>query len=406
MIFIFIFIFIYSAFFLKKNVTYLFPLFFSFIFLYTYFGANFFVYAYDIPFADQFAYKIDLQGVGFAYLTTIFGFTFGVELARRNYSWGYNNKKLIFSNNFSNSKSRNINIANIYIYSSFIFSIILVFFTFNVNQILHRNGYMVENINSLLIIYKLSVVLAIFLVAYIENKVIRNFCFFILLLVPFSLSSRIFCLCVFIFYFSLYVKNGLKIDLKSKIVCLFLLLFSFLTSLGFRGNELQGLIPNFIALSQIGSYFDIFFKSLNYVTSFSVFASQYAIDYGYSDLKSFYISINPLPSSFLDIDYILSKSMLNVFAPTPAIAMSYNAGPFICFLYYFICGFVFTFIFKKMNFGLFYSFMVCLFVYFVFSNTQYIVREGARLFYYFILFYFIYRIYFLLKKSKMGEFSV
>lgn len=399
MIFIFIFIFIYSAFFMKKNVTYLFPFFFSFIFLYTYLGANYFEYAYDIPFADQMAYKVDFKGVGLAYLITIFGFIFGIELAKRNYVWGHHEKNIRVEEDAAHLNLVSINIKNIYIYSAFFLSLVLVFFTFNVEQLIYRYGYAVENINKLLIIYKLILILAVFLVAYIDNKAIRNFCFFILLLVPFSLSSRIFCLCIFVFYFGLYIKNGLNIDFKSKIICLFLLLFSFLTSLGFRSNEIQGLIPNIIALSQIGSYFDVLFKSMNYVTSFSVFASQYAIDNGYSDLKSFYISINPLPSGFLDIDYILSKSMLNAFAPTPAIAMSYNAGPFVCFIYYFICGFVFTFIFKKMNFGLFYSFMVCLFVYFVFSNTQYIVREGARLFYYFIIFYCIYRFYFLFKKS-------
>lgn len=399
MIFIFILIFIYSACLLKKNVTYLFPFFLSFIFLYTYFGANYFEYAYDIPFADQMAYKIDLKGIGLAYLITIFGFLLGIELSKRNYVWDHSKKNIRVDRSLLDFNPISIKIDSKYIYSSFFLSLILVFFAFDFGQLMYRGGYVVENVNKLVIIYKLSVILAVFLVAYIEKKAIRNFCFFILLLVPFSLNSRLLSLCIFIFYFGLYVKDGLKLDLKSKIICLFLLLISFLTSLGFRSNETQGLIPNIISLAQIGSYFDIFFKSFNYVTSYSVFASQYAIDYGYSDLKAFYISINPLPSGFLDIDYIYNTAWLNLYSPTPAIAMSYNAGPLFCFIYYFICGLVFTYIFKKMNFGLFYSFMVCLFVYFVFLNTQYIIREGTRLFYYFIVFYILYRTYFLIKKS-------
>lgn len=400
MIFIFIFIFIYSSYFLKSNIVYLFPLFYSFIFLYTYFGANYFEYAYDVPFAEQISYKININGVGFAYLITILSFTLGIEIAKRNYSWGKNELgRYVQQSAIPNFNEININIRNGYIYAVFFTSIVLSLLAYNVNELIYRNTYVIESINKFVILHNLSLILAVFLIAFIKKSIVRNFCFIILLLVPFSLNSRIFSLCIFIFYFGLYVKNGFRINFRSKIILLLLLVVSFITSLGFRKNMTQGLIPNVLNFFDIYTYFDIFIQSFNYVTSFSVFASQYAIDYGYSDLKAFYISVNPLPSAFLDIDYIYNNSWINTYAPAPAIAMSYNAGPFYCFSYYFICGFIFTYIIKKIKFGLIYSLMVCLFIYFIFLNSQYIIREGTRLLFYFILFYFLYRSYIILRRN-------
>jgi len=384
-ILVFVLLAVYSSYKLKANIVYSFPLFYIFSFLYTYLGANYFKYAYIVPFHDQIGYEIDFKVVGFAYLLCILGFIFGIKFGEYKYSFGQT-YQIVPQNN---SIKINLRINEYVIYTLSLLTIIIGFFAYDFSQLISRSSYIIDRNNQLVIIHKFFLIATSFLVVFIKNRMFRIIIFLLILVVPFSLNSRILSLCIFIFYLGVYVKNGFNLKLKHTLLLIILLISSFLITLEFRSQALQGLIPNIDSLFNFNLDREIFWSSINYVTSYSVFATQYAIDNNYSDIKSFFISINPLPSSFLDIDYVIDNSKINAFSPVPALAMSYNSSPLITIIYYFFSGLIFSHILRNLKTSKLYFLALCIFFLFMFTSSQYMIRECTRLIYYLIIVYVV-----------------
>ncbi|MEL0625096.1 hypothetical protein V6238_18725, partial [Marinomonas arenicola] len=93
----------------------------------------------------------------------------------------------------------------------------------------------------------------------------------------------------------------------------------------------QGVFPNIFHFYREGIDFTYIWLALNYLSSYSLFATSLTLQDHIFDLSSFMIAINPLPSSYVDIDYIVETQKLNKNSPYPAISMLAFSGPYVVF---------------------------------------------------------------------------
>lgn len=365
-------LFFFSLFKVKKDILFFFPLLLTSTYIYTVIGVEY-NFALEIPFKEQLTREGDLINVGWAYFLASLFFYIGSKCNK------YGGGKVVLNNVYLNFNQK-------FIVTFIFFSGLAYYLAIDWNYFLYRDTYTIPKIsNSLYLAFKLTSPIAAFLLPFINNRALRYSLFIFLWLLPFSANSRTMGLIVFMYLLGLTLtrrNNAIKMFLLSLFV-----VFCMAIALGFRFGESQGLIPNILNIIDRGVIFSGVVDSINYVSSFSVHANSYAIKYHYSDFYSYLISINPLPSGFLDIKHLTLNSKLNQFAPVPGIAMVYNQGMLVLFFTYFILGFIFSFM-KKYYFlhNLYYLF-IALFIAFCFFNTQYILRESMRFFYYLVLIY-------------------
>ncbi len=376
--------FFYSLNNVTRSPSYFFPFFLSFIYVYTFIGSQLFDFAEKIPFSEQLVTNTNLLESGLAYFLASIFFICGIFFSKKKFVYG----KYSIKNNF-NQKVQfelNINSAFSFLFASFV--LIFSFFTFELDKILYRDTYAFEINEVMLNIHRLLFLIGVFLCAFIDNRFLKYALLFLIIIFPFSMNSRLLILGILLFFSGLYFKNKF-LTIFDKLLFIGMIVISIISTLGLRSMEFQGLIPNLINLFKFNFNTEDILSSVNYVTSFSVFAAQYTIDNDIGDFKSFTISINPMFGRFLDTEYMINNTKINMFSPAPAIPLLYNQGLFIMFLYYIFCGFVFNKILVFFRYNSFYSVFFGLFLLFTFLNTQYLLRESVRLLYYSIFFAFL-----------------
>lgn len=379
---------LFSIVMLKRSVVFFFPLFYSFIYVYTSIGHYFFNYAVNIPFSSQFYWPgLDISIAGKVYslasLSFIAGYFF--RMAFKYDILKVETKAIMISSRLS------------LIFVCFVISMYLM--AIDWNFFFYRDSYIIpKTFPVFYMVFKFLVPIASFLLPFISSKYYRYTLFLVLWILPFSINSRTMCLIPFLYIVGLCLSNRNNLKFKVFILSLFTIL-SLGIALGYRHNDSQGLIPNLIYLINNGVPFDVILKSINYVTSYSVYITTYGINEQVSDFYAFIISINPLPSRFLNIGYLLDNSMLNSFVPSPAIAMVYSQGFFIFLFYYFFIGFCFTHVYPTfLKNNMMYIYVGFLIV-FCFFNSQYILRESVRFFYYLLFFYLVVNLFVFFKKE-------
>lgn len=376
--FLLVFIFFYS---IRKMVNihaYFFPSFLSFIYIYTFIGSQIFNFSIDIPFSDQLIGNRSIFEAGVSYALSSLFFIVGIIFGKKKYVFG---RYILINNNYLPVKKAELKINSNFSLWFSISVVVFSFFTFDLEHILYRDSYAFEIDPVFQNIHKLLFLVGVFLCAFINNKFLKYSMLFLILVYPFSMNSRLLVFGVFLFFSGLYLKNR-YIDFFNKILFIFLISISIFSTLGLRSMKFQGLLPNLSNLLSFNFNLNDILESINYVTSFSVFATQYAIDNNIGDFKSFLISINPMFGEFLDTKYLIDNNKINIFAPSPAIALLYNQGVFIICFYYLLCGFIFNKLLMIFRSNPFYSIFFGMFMLFTLLNTQYLLRESVRLLYY------------------------
>ena len=379
--FVCVILFLYSIKMIKTTHSYFFPLFFSFIFIYTFIGSMFFSFAKEIPFENQLIVSTELIDSGLAFVLASIFFIIGIKIGSKKFVFGRGNlrNKCIPKKNYD--LEINSNIAIFFIFVTIVFSLI----SYDLSEIISRDTYVFEINSTVANIYKILFMISSFLCAFISRAFLRYLFLISLMVIPFSMNSRVLLVGLILFFMGILIKRK-TLSFIQKIIFPMILFLSFFTTLSFREMPTQGLIPNLMNLWNFNISHELILKGFNYTTSYSVYLVDYAIVNNIGDLKSFIMSINPLPGKFLNMDTLIESSKVNAYAPAPAIAMIYNQGPILFFIYYFFCGIFFQKILSNYRFHISYSIFLGMFLMFTFLNTQYIIRESARLVYYSIFF--------------------
>lgn len=376
--FLLVLIFFYSVNKIVDTHAYFFPSFLCFIYIYTFIGSQIFNFSIDIPFSDQLVGNGNIFEAGVSYALTTVCFIIGIFFGKKKYVFGYYGLR---NNNYLPVKKNELKISSKFSLFFSFFLVVFSFFTFDLESILYRDSYAFDVNPALQNLHKLFFLVGVFLCAFINNKFLKYLMFFLILIFPFSMNSRLLVFGVFLFFSGIYLKNK-YINFTNKILFIILISISIFSTLGLRGMEFQGLIPNLMNLFSFNFNSNDIIESINYVTSFSVFATQYAIDNNIGDFKSFLISINPMFGIFLDTEYLIDNNKINIFSPAPAISLLYNQGLVVIGFYYLCCGFIFNKLLTVFRSNPLYSIFFGMFLLFTFLNTQYLLRESVRLLYY------------------------
>lgn len=360
------------------NVLLILPLFYNFVVLYVIFGCVIFTYAREAPF-DLYTLlsSDDLYRGSIPFMVSSLFFYLGSSLVK--------------TNKLMNVRGEVVN-REIKYQKTLVFSIFLVYFLYvlgyGAEALLYRNGYIdpaFERSKAVLIIFFVTSPFVTTLIPFIKNNFLKYLIFSICFLIVFSSSSRFIIMLPFLYVVGTYLRCS-KVKIRIVLSCLFLVISSLIFVLQIRYNTSHGLIPNLNALFTKGFNEEYLFKGLNYALSFSLFGVSYVLKNFSHDSMAFFISLNPLPSQFLNIQYMLDAHEMKKTAPISALAALCLAGYPILISFYFFTGYCFSFILTKMkDITFFYYFVVGLFILFVLFSIQYNLRGLSRFFYYSIL---------------------
>lgn len=404
LLFISFFVFLFFVFNLLKTKNYLFflPVFYCFINLYSIVGLYYFDFASNVPFDLNYSItNDDLLKTSHVYLYASLFFYFGV-IVNKNIKISMLDIGGIISDKIYNQ-------AEVYKVVIYLITCISLVFGYGLEPLVFRHGYIdlsYERNPLLLIIYVMTLPITSFLLAFLKNKCISLLLFIALSFLVFGTTARMILLIPVFYFIGSVIKYKKVYFIHFTLTVLFVfLLFTF--CLQFRSNYEQGIIGNFNNLIQNGLNYNFFILGLNYLISFSFLVLSNVMKFFNGDVHALFISINPLPSSMLNINYMLSKQSLNLNAPFSAISILALSGYIVLGLYYFISAFIFSYItnyFLKKN-SVFVIVIICLFFVFALFSVQYNLRGATRLIYYCIFILFCHKIFSIIKwnlSTKIG----
>lgn len=347
------------------------PIFYTFVVLYVIFGACVLTYAIEAPFGlYDFLSEDELYKGALSFIVSSFFFYLGASLVKKK------EKYIFVSNNIRYQKTLVFCVLSTY----FFYSV-----GYGVEALIHRSGYIdtdIERNKAILIIFFVVSPFITTLIPFIRSRAIRYLVFLVCFLVLFSSSSRFTVMVPFLYVIGTFLRFN-KIRISVALVCLTLIIFGLVFVLQIRNYTFHGLIPNLDALFTIGVDIEYLFTGLNYAFSFSLFGVSYVLSEFTHDGVAFLTSINPLPSRFLDIEYMLEAQRMIGTSPMSAISTLSMAGYPILISFYFLSGYCFSFVLNKMkNVTFWYYAVVGLFVLFCLFSIQYNLRGLSRFLYY------------------------
>lgn len=360
------------------------PIFYSFIVLYTVVGTYVYSFAVEAPF--NLYYEIsneDITKTYYVFIIASVSFYIGSSLCKY--------KKQVFINGRSleinNQKTLIISILGVYL---------VYVIGYGLEPLIYRSGYIdkqTERNLVVLILFNVISPIVTTLIPFIRSKWLKYMVYIFCLLIIFSSSSRMVIIVPFLYMIGTFLK-GKNIGIGVFIFNFSLIIFLFIFILQIRYYSHHGLIPNFNSLFTKGIDVTYLYLGINYIFSFSIFASAFVLKSFAHDHTAFFISLNPLPSSFLDIEYMLDAHRMKPTAPMPAIAILSLYGYGALCSFYFFTGFMFSLMLKKMqNKSFLYYVVVGLFLFFSLLSVQYNLRGLVRLFYYSICIYIFYNVF-------------
>lgn len=386
--------FVFLCFYLYKfrktdDLLLLLPIFYNAVVLYTFIGVFVYKYAIDVPF-DLYSLisSYDLYIAATVFISSAFFFFLGSSLVRRE------NK---------NTLSLNMNIKQ---QKLLFFSIIAVYtlyiIGYGLEPLLYRRGYIdasFERNKFMLIFFFVASPFVTTLIPFIRNKYLKYFTYLSCFLILFSASSRFIIMLPFLYVIGTFLRFS-RIKIRVILFNFLLICMSLVFVLQIRYYTFHGLIPNILALFTKGIDFDFLWIGLNYALSFSLFGTSYVLSNFSHDPIAFSISLNPLPSRFLNLDLLSTQRMLGT-SPMSAVSILSLSGYTTIATFYSITGFCFAFILKKMRgVSSFYYAVVGLFIMFTLFSIQYNLRGLSRFFYFSII---IYSLYILFKKVRIKK---
>ena len=363
-----------------NRIVLLLPVFYNFIALYVIFGTFFFTYAIEEPFHLYKEISNDsIYESAFIFMLSSFFFYLGSITAK---------------SNFNNVNGTNVNIK----YQKILIILILIvyflyIFGYGIEGLIYREGYIdysFERNRIIMVFFYVTSPFVTVLIPFIKKRVVRYCIFIFCLLVLFSSSARFVVIVPFLYTIGTFLKYQ-KLSFPVLIVNVLLVCILLIFILQIRYYPHHGLIPNLNSLLTKGIDIKYLFEGLNYAFSFSLFGLSYVLSNFTHDSSAFLTSINPLPSRFLDIQYMLDVQTMKPTAPMSAVSILSLAGYPVLIFFYLLTGYVFSTILNRMQGSTFlYYPVVGLFVLFTLFSIQYNLRGLSRFFYYSILIYLFY----------------
>lgn len=376
-----------------NNLLVMLPLYYMFTVSYVLTGVFVYDYAKQVPF-DLYS-KITEDGLiksAWFYIVAASFFYFGSSFFSKN-SFGVNSFRL----NIPYQKS---------IFVLFCFVLFVFIFSYGSEPLFYREGYISKyhdrNKFGLIVFYVFAPI-SFVTIPFLNNRFVRYLLYFLAFLMLFSSSSRFLVMLPFLYVVGTYLKYG-SFRFFTSLLQVSIIVFGLVFVLQIRYYPYQGLIPNIESLFSKGVDLEYFFTGLNYAFSFSLMGTAYVVENIPFDLKGFLVGINPAPSRYVDIEYMLLVQEMLPTAPISAISLLSQSGLFLISLFFFLTGFVFSFIFNEMKGKtIFYYFVSGAFVIFMLFSIQYNIRGLTRFLYFSIVIYLLYKIFFRYKFVFRGE---
>lgn len=273
-----------------------------------------------------------------------------------------------------------------------VLSSIVMLYSFGLADFWSRTGYESSNLWQVGKIFsRIMLPISSFFIAFIGKRGLRWSVFIFAYFVFFGLTSRAMIFVPFFYCIGCYIRYG-RIGSIRFLFMATLILFSAASALDMRTNEQQGLYNNLSYV--IGSGVDIgeLVVGVNYVVAYSVAYLAYIIENVSYDSSLFWLAINPLPGSFIDIDRVASEARIAPRIPYSAVGevlLMLHSGIYVV---YFLLGLGFAYIEAtlKRRSMLFYALFSVTFLMLCLVSTQYNLRGSMRLLYYCIFLFFLY----------------
>ncbi|HDM8052360.1 hypothetical protein [Vibrio harveyi] len=378
----FVFLFVLYIRLYKKTSLLILPIIYVLVGMYTILGEQFFDFSKEVPF--DFYNKVNEVNIFYIYFHLIAGsviYTIGFFVF---FKGDINSKPLI---NFEGISLKVI--GNKYIISLFLVTITLLHIGYGFSHIYYREGYTLgeAGVSFARVLYTLFLPLTCLLIPFSKSKFFKFLIPSILFVLVMGTSSRNLVLIPACIFLGGVIRDG-KVSFFKSVLSGIMIALSVTISLQSRNYAVQGVVPNILSLFDSGLDFLVMNYAINYLTSYSVFASSLTYQNYSPDLLSLYYSLTPLPSSFIDLEYMVESQKLNANSPFPAFALLALNGPFFFGLYYFLAGSIMA-IFggylakknKSLN-----LFVVMLILVFSFLSLQYNLRGTTRILYYLVFF--------------------
>ena len=295
-----------------------------------------------------------------------------------------------------------LRVQNLNIYLFILVFWAMIFMAYG-SDFLSRDGYFIATGNSLIRRLILPLVIISCFIMITNTSLIAKFTFVIFTdILLLAISSRICLLfisiCLIISFFM--SRSGYK---KSFIVFFSsILIVDLLYLMPLRYADQQGLFWIIDNISSTKVNLDLIIFLINYLTSFSFFATVETLSQ--TDVSNLYIgkSINPLPGSYIDLSEMIVRQKFNEYSPFSAIGtLSYNTvTACLIFMVFSIC--TNTLLFLSSNRSSFLTIFISIFLMCLCLQAfQYNLRGTIRLYYYLIFIVLTIRFILALRKRKM-----
>ncbi|WP_441002130.1 hypothetical protein [Pseudocolwellia agarivorans] len=387
---------------LKKSLFYLMPFIYLSVSIYTFVGTEYLNFATNVPFHFfESLSDTEYQNIYFYYLFASFSFILGIMSCK--------NADILISFKKEKVTKFTPKVQTKYILALYVITILFVHMGNGIENLYYREGYESDGsgITAFRILYTMTLPLTCLLLPFLRFKLARYLLISILFIIVQGTCSRNLVLLPACYYIGVFLRDQ-KISIPKGIITLILIVFSVNIAMQYRDNQIQGVIPNIIFYYKYGLDYTITEYAINYLSSFSVYASALTIHEHQFNFSSFIASVNPLPSRYIDIDGMIESQRLNKYAPFPAIGMLALGGPLVVFTYYYLAAVIWS---------LFGSFVaskskvlsvatLMLFILFCFLSLQYNLRSVTRLLYYLILIAIILKLISIIKFNFIEKYRI
>ncbi|MEZ8229353.1 hypothetical protein AB4582_19925 [Vibrio splendidus] len=367
---------------IKKSLFISLPTYYHFVCVYTILGTKYADFAKDVPFSFyDFLYPESIDLMVYFFILASLSFYLGIIITKN-----YRTRSLGLD--FSSIRNVFFKIRNIHIILIYLLVVLFLHVGHGFSHIYYRQGYLIgDGGNSYFrIMYTMMLPFSMMILPFLKGKNLRVVLLFIVFTLVFGTSSRNVIVIPVFYSFGMLVRDNKISKISILLTTLSVIVFSS-TSIQYRFNEFQGMIPNVVYFFSNGIDFKFVALSINYLTSFSFFASALTLQDFTIDYAAFYTSINPLPSSMLNVEHMISNQKLNQNAPFTAIGILSQGGIITLVLYFFITGYCWSKfagnLIRKSK--IIAPFVYVIFFLFTLLSIQYNLRSVTRYVYYMLV---------------------
>jgi len=368
---------------IKKSLFISLPAYYHFVCVYTILGTKYADFAKDVPFSFyDLLHPESIDLMTHYFMLASFFFYLGIIVTK-------NCRLRRVGLDFSNIRNMFFRIKKTHIILIYLFVILCLHVGHGFSHIYYRQGYLIgDGGNSYFrIIYTMMLPFSMMILPFLKGQLMRAMLFCVIFALVFGTSSRNIIIIPVFYAFGMLIRDN-KISIIGQLLTALSVITFSATSIQYRFNDLQGLIPNILYFFSNGIELKFIILAINYLTSFSFFASALTVQDFTIDYAGFYTSINPLPSSMLNVEHMISSQKLNKNAPFTAIGILSQGGAIIVMLYFFVTGYCWSKFAGNLirNSKLFAPFIYVIFFLFMLLSIQYNLRSVTRYVYYMLFF--------------------